>query len=245
MSKNFSGKTVLITGASRGVGASAAKMIGTRGGDVIINFRSKAGRAEAVAQYIQAQGAVAYLAQADLSIDSDLVAMFDRLDADIEKLDILILIASGGLEKGAEENYALSLNRDAQLRMAQLALPRMAAGGRIVFVTSHPAHFFGQYKGYDGYDVVAASKHAGEQALRAEIPQFKEAGVDLVVVSGDLIEGTITAKLLERNNKGMTENRRDQVGSLPTVDDFAEAIVNAAVNEELQSGDTIFVGSTD
>jgi 3-oxoacyl-[acyl-carrier protein] reductase len=245
MAKDFNGKVVLITGASRGVGASSAKKIAARGGDVIVNYRSKASRAEAVADYVQEQGGKAYLAQADLVVNSDLDAMFGSLDTQIEKIDILILNASGGLEKGAAEDYALSLNRDAQLRLAQLALPRMAQGGRIVFVTSHPAHFFGSYISYDDYDIVAASKHAGEQVLRAEIANFTRVGVDLVVVSGDLIEGTITAKLLERSNKGMTENRREAVGSLPTIDDFAEAIVNAAVDSKLASGDTVYVGSTD
>jgi hypothetical protein len=44
------------------------------------------------------------------------------------------------------------------------------------------------------------------------------------LVSGDLIEGTITPKLMERVQPGFINERREQAGSLPTVADFASAI---------------------
>ena len=58
-----------------------------------------------------------------------------------------------------------------------------------------------------------------------------------------MIEGTITPKLLERISKGTIEARRSQAGALPTVEEFAQAIVNAALNGDA-AGSTIFVGST-
>jgi hypothetical protein len=69
-------------------------------------------------------------------------------------------------------------------------------------------------------------------------------GISLVVVSGDLIEGTITPRLLQRQAPGLIESRRKEAGGLPTVDEFADAIVNAAVDSSLPTGHTIFVGST-
>jgi 3-oxoacyl-[acyl-carrier protein] reductase len=139
----------------------------------------------------------------------------------------------------------MTLNLTAQTRLAELALPLMPAGGRIVFVTSHLAHFYGQKPVGDYYESVAASKHAGEQALRSQIPALTEKGISLVVVSGDLIEGTITPKLMERANRGFIEERRSQAGTLPTVEDFANAIVDACANAKLNSGETIYVGSTE
>jgi len=94
------------------------------------------------------------------------------------------------------------------------------------------------------YAPVAASKHAGEQALRARRDEFDKRDIALVVVSGDMIEGTITPRLLERMNRGTTQSRRDEVGPLPTVDEFARAIADAATDAEPSSA-TIFVGSTD
>jgi 3-oxoacyl-[acyl-carrier protein] reductase len=66
-----------------------------------------------------------------------------------------------------------------------------------------------------------------------------------VVVSGDLIEGTITPRLLQKRAKGLIEARRQEAGALPTIDEFAMAIVEAATEPQLASGHTIFVGSVD
>ena len=121
----------------------------------------------------------------------------------------------------------------------------MAGGGRIVFVTSHWAHFYGTKPVMPDYEVVAKSKHAGEESLRNYSAELSRMRVSLVVVSGDMIEGTITPRLLERKNPGLMELRRSEATSLPTIDDFAEAIALAAWNAKIPSGHTIFVGSTD
>lgn len=77
------------------------------------------------------------------------------------------------------------------------------------------------------------------------IPTLSNRGIRLVVVSGDLIEGTITPKLLERQSRGLIEKRKQAVGTLPGVEEFAAAVVQAAVSDDYSSGDTIYVGSTD
>ena len=67
----------------------------------------------------------------------------------------------------------------------------------------------------------------------------------LAVVSGDMIEGTITPKLLERTQRGLIKMRRGQAGELPTVDEFAAAIVDAAADATRPNGATTFVGPID
>jgi hypothetical protein len=94
------------------------------------------------------------------------------------------------------------------------------------------------------YEPVAASKHAGERALRDRQAALADAGVRLLVVTGDLVDGTITAKLLERAAPGVAANRRDQIGDLPTTDGMAAAIVAAALDRSLPSGHTVVVGGT-
>ena len=49
-----------------------------------------------------------------------------------------------GLEKDVTEDYAMVLNRDSQVNLVKMALPVLNDGGRIVFVTSHLAHFHGE-----------------------------------------------------------------------------------------------------
>jgi 3-oxoacyl-[acyl-carrier protein] reductase len=238
-------KTALVTGASRGIGASIARQLGALGVDVAINYRSKAPRAQEVAKELAAMGRTGLPIQADITKAEDLDATFAQIQATWGRLNYLVLNASGGLEQDKAADYAMQLNLTAQVNLVQGALPLMPAGGRIVFVTSHLAHFYGKGPQYDGYESVAASKRAGEDALRGMIPVLSEREIRLVVVSGDLIEGTITPKLLERQSRGLIEKRRQEAGSLPGIEEFAAAIVQAVVSDAYQSGDTVYVGSTD
>jgi aspartyl-tRNA synthetase len=115
---------------------------------------------------------------------------------------------------------------------------------RIVFVTSHQAHFIHQAPTMPEYLPVALSKRAGEDALRAKIPSLKEKGIDFVVVSGDMIEGTVTATLLDRVNPGAIESRKAAVGKLYNVEEFAEEIFKAA-NSPVPENNTVLIGDTD
>jgi 3-oxoacyl-[acyl-carrier protein] reductase len=239
------GKTALVTGSSRGIGASVARQLAKLGADVAINYRSKGPRAEEVADELAAMGRAALLIQGDITNAEDVAATFDQIQAAWGRLDFLILNASGGLEQDKAADYAMQLNLTAQVNLVNGALPIMKPGSRVVFVTSHLAHFYGSGPGYDGYEGVAASKRAGEDALRQMIPDLSARGIRLVVVSGDLIEGTITPKLLERQSRGLIEKRRQAVGTLPGVEEFAAAIVQAGISEGYSSGDTVYVGSTE
>lgn len=152
--------------------------------------------------------------------------MMESIETRFGRLDALVLNASGGLEMGADPGYAMRLNRDAQRRLAQLAVPMMPVDGRIVFVTSHQAHFFPNKAVPKGYSAVAASKRAGETALYAMRAVFSRAGVRLTVVSGDMIDGTIIVRLLQRRDPDAVKARRVH-GTLPTVTEFSGAIVSS------------------
>jgi 3-oxoacyl-[acyl-carrier protein] reductase len=235
-------KVALVTGASRGIGAATAIKLAERGFTVVINYRGKTARAEAVAAQIRELGQTAVLAQADLTVSAEVEAMMGLVRENFARLDVLILNASGGLEKDKAEDYAMALNLTAQLQTAQLAATLIPAGGRIVFVTSHWAHFYGEKPVIPAYEGVAKSKKAGEDALREYAFELSDRNISLVAVSGDAIEGTITPRLLNRMNRSVMASRQ---GTLPSIDEFAEAICDAALDAALPSGQTIFVGSTD
>jgi NAD(P)-dependent dehydrogenase (short-subunit alcohol dehydrogenase family) len=156
-------------------------------------------------------------------------------------LDLLILNASGGMEADMGEDYAMKLNRDAQVGLLMSALPLMERGARVVFVTSHQAHFIREVETMPEYVPVALSKRAGEDALRGMNDQMKSLGIDFVVVSGDMIEGTVTATLLNRANPGVIDQRKEQVGKLYNVDEFAAEVALAAV-EDIPDDHTRLVG---
>lgn len=214
-------RIVLITGASRGIGAEVARRLARPDTHVIVNSREKAARADAVAEAIRNAGGHASTVAADISDEADATTMIDTIATRFGQLDSLILNASGGLETGAQPGHAMRLNRDAQKRLAALAMPIMPAGGRIVFVTSHQAHFFPHKAVPKGYAAVAASRRAGETALYAMRSQFDRGGIRFTVVSGDSIDGTI----------------------IPTVNELASAIANAATAP--YSPGIVYVGGAD
>ncbi len=74
-------KTVLITGASAGIGAACARLLARHGYDVAIGYRSDAAGAEAVARDVEAAGGRAVLLQADVGDPADIERMFAELDA--------------------------------------------------------------------------------------------------------------------------------------------------------------------
>lgn len=236
---------VLITGSSRGIGAQTARIISRDlGARTVINYRDKAKRADKVVAEIETAGGTAIAIGADVTDAASVAQLVETIRSTCGRLDVLVLNASGGMERGADAGYALRLNRDAQVDLVRAALPLMPPGSRIVFVTSHQAHFHGRQPGIDAYEAVAHSKRAGEDALRAMIPELSDLGVDLIVVSGDMIAGTITVTLLDRAHPGVVAARLEQAGAIPTLEEFA-AQVAAAVTADHPTGHTIYVGGAD
>ncbi|MEV7620723.1 SDR family oxidoreductase [Microbacterium sp. NPDC089321] len=240
---SFDGKVALVTGSSRGIGADTVRYFAEAGADVVINFRNKAPRAEKLANELRALGRRALVVGADLTDPESVAAMFDQVREEFGRLDVLVLNASGGMEANMGEDYALKLNRDAQVNVLQTAEPLLGDGARVVFVTSHQAHFIRTTPTMPEYEPVAKSKRAGEDALRELVPELAEKGIGFTVVSGDMIEGTITATLLNRLNPGAIAERRESAGKLYNVSEFAAEVAQAAI-DPVPSDHTRLVGDT-
>ncbi len=93
----FSGKNVLVTGASKGIGAEVAKVLATYGLKVWINYRSKPELADAVKDAIEAEGGNAAVIKGDVSIEADWAEMIKTIvDADGE---LSYLVNNAGITK--------------------------------------------------------------------------------------------------------------------------------------------------
>ncbi len=236
--------TAIVTGSSRGIGAEVARLLAGEGAAVVVNYRQKAPRANKVVAGIEADGGRAVAVGADLTAPDGAKALVDAAVENFGGLNLLVLNASGGMEAGLGEDYALKLNRDAQVSMLNTAAEVMPAGSRVIFVTSHQAHFINSVDTMDAYEPVARSKRAGEDALRELIPSLTERGIDFIVVSGDMIEGTVTATLLDRAAPGAIEARRQEAGRLYSVEEFAAEIA-AMVKADVPTGHTEYVGGAE
>lgn len=83
-------RTVLITGASRGIGAACAVLCAEQGWDVAVNYASRADAAEAVVESVRRFGRRAIAVQADVSRDDEVRAMFERVDRELGSLRGLV-----------------------------------------------------------------------------------------------------------------------------------------------------------
>ncbi|HEV2529900.1 MAG TPA: SDR family oxidoreductase [Thermomicrobiales bacterium] len=246
--RNQDRPVALVTGGSRGVGAATARQLAAAGYDVAVTYRNKAARAEEVVAQVRAAGGSGLAIGGDMTQSADRGALVEAINSWAGRLDALILNASGGLEReivATNPDYPMIINRDAQVETLSAFLPLLSAakdGGVVVFVTSHWAHLYGEVEQLPAYDPVASSKHAGEQALRGRLSELEAAGIRLAVVTGDLIEGTITPKLLERAMPGMTADAKSRAGNLPTTEDMGAAITRAVTEKSLANGETIVIG---
>jgi NAD(P)-dependent dehydrogenase (short-subunit alcohol dehydrogenase family) len=242
-STDLLGRRILITGSSRGIGASLASYCAEAGARVVVNYRNKEARAKKVVDTITEAGGEAIMVGADLTDPVAVTAMMNDVKNSYGGLDVLVLNASGGMEADVEPDYAMKLNRDAQVGVLMAALPLMSAGGRVVFVTSHQAHFIREADTMPEYRPVALSKRAGEDALRAMKDDLALRGIDFVVVSGDMIEGTVTATLLNRIYPGALDERKEIAGRIYNVDEFAGEVARAII-DPISEDHTRLVGDT-
>jgi len=158
----------LVTGGSRGIGKATALLLGAEGYRVAVNYQHNAQAAQSVVETIIAAGGKAFAIQADIGEESQVVAMFARIDEVGEPLTALvnnagILFTQSRVEAMTAEriNQVLRTNvtgtflccREAVKRMA---LPHGGKGGAIVNVSSAGARLGspGEYVDY------AASKGA-------------------------------------------------------------------------------------
>ena len=93
--KTLAGRTALVTGASRGLGAAIALELGARGARVAVNYFAKRDRAEQVCAQIKQQGGEATAFYADVRQEADVVKMIQSINQTYQQIDIAIMNATG------------------------------------------------------------------------------------------------------------------------------------------------------
>ncbi|MBI3023314.1 MAG: SDR family NAD(P)-dependent oxidoreductase [Thaumarchaeota archaeon] len=104
------GRTAVVTGSSRGVGAAVARAYASEGARVVVNYRASAGEAEKVVDSIEKRGGRAIAIQADVSSPSDVQMMFGRVKRKFGGLDILVNcagVADGNIWKASVNDLKL------------------------------------------------------------------------------------------------------------------------------------------
>jgi NAD(P)-dependent dehydrogenase (short-subunit alcohol dehydrogenase family) len=225
-------KVVLITGASRGIGAATARLAAARGYAVCVNYKTNAAAATVVVNEISAGGGRAVAVQGDVAIEADVVRMFETCDRELGRLTALVNNA-GILETqmrvetidAARLQRVFAANVTGSFICAREAVKRMSTkhggpGGAIVNVSSGAARLGspGEYVDY------AASKGAIDTFTIGLAQEVAQEGIRVNAVRPGFIYTDIHAS-------GGEPNRVDRVKAFVpmrrggTADEVAHAIM--------------------
>ncbi|MFJ1796964.1 SDR family NAD(P)-dependent oxidoreductase [Kitasatospora griseola] len=142
----LAGRTALVTGGSRGIGAATALALAAAGADVAISHSGSAPRAEAVVREVEALGRRAVAYKADQADPAQVAELVGAVAADFGRLDVLVnnagVIATGPVDEPVDEEalarqYAINVR--GVTAAIRAAAPVMGDGGRIVTIGSNLA----------------------------------------------------------------------------------------------------------
>ena len=225
-------KTVLITGASRGIGAATALLAAQRGYAVAVNYASNAAAADEVVHRIRASGGEALAVQADVADEAQVLAMFEKIDVRFGRLDALVNNAGVVDQTSRVDGMTLArlqrmfaINVFGSFLCAGQAVKRMStkhggAGGAIVNVSSAASRLGspGQYVDY------AAAKGAIDTFTLGLAKEVAAEGIRVNAVRPGIIETDIHA------SGGLPNRVRDVAPQVPmqragTAQEVAQSII--------------------
>jgi enoyl-[acyl-carrier protein] reductase III len=185
------GRVALITGSSRGIGRAIALELATRGADIVVNYLRKQSAAEEVVAEIRARGRQALAVKANVGDAAEIEAMFDRVQSEFGRCDILVGNAASGVIRSITQvedkhwDWTLDINARSILRCARRAVPLMEdqGWGRIIGVTS-----FGSTRVFSEYGVIGISKAAIEALIRYLAVELAPKGITANAVSPGIVE---------------------------------------------------------
>jgi 3-oxoacyl-[acyl-carrier protein] reductase len=142
---SLTGKTALVTGASRGIGRAIAQRLAQDGATVAVHYGSNEAAAAETIDAIQAAGGQAFPVRAELGVDGDVDTLFAALEGGLDgrPLDILVNNAAiatydATIDKATPEQFEreFAVNVRAPFFIIQRTLPLLRDGGRIINISS-------------------------------------------------------------------------------------------------------------
>ncbi len=234
MAKKLTGKVALVTGASKGIGASIAEQLAEEGATVVINYSTSKENAERIVQSIEQKGGKAKAIQASMANQKDIDRLFSEAKKAFGKLDILINNAGiyefAPVEKiTAEHFYKLfDLNVLGLLLACQSAVNNFSpSGGSIVNISSVASTSHIPTSAV--YSATKAAVDAITRTLATELGPRK-IRVNSINPGMVLTEGTKSAGIMESDFRKETE-AQTPLGRIGLPKDIAPAVAFLASDD--------------
>ena len=230
--KALAGKVALITGGSRGIGRAITLKLAEEGADVVINFFRKKSTAESTAQEARDRGVKAHIIKANVGEPEQIGSMFDEIESQFGRLDILINNAASGVARSALDlddrgwDWTMDINARAFLLCAQRAARLMKSGGKMVSISS-----LGSRLVLPIYTAVGVSKAALEALTRYLAIELAPRGICVNGIAAGAVE-TETLKLYTADpNLPQSAWQTTPAGRIVKPEDIAELVAFLCSNQ--------------
>lgn len=188
---DLEGRTALVTGSSRGLGAATARRLAERGADVVVTHRANPDLADAVAAEVRERGRQAWVHQVDLGDADSVDALFDAVADEVDALDALVVNAAStsfrplveAERRHLERTFAISVHGTLQCVQRAVAL-MPEGGGHVVAVSGADTRTW-----IPGHGLLAAAKAALESMVTYLACELGPRGVSVVGVSPGWLDG--------------------------------------------------------
>ena len=234
--QDLSARAALVTGGSRGIGAAVALRLAEAGAAVAVNYRERAGDAEAVVAKIKSGGGRAIAVAADVSQSAAVAGMVERIGRELGPIDILVNNAGIAIVRGVDDlteddfDRTILVNLKSAFLCTQAVLPAMRARrwGRIVNISSGAARGAGAIGPH--YN---ASKAGMEGLTRGYAARLVKEGITVNNVAPSLIETDMM--------KGRTDLARNiPLGRMGQPEEVAQAVA-MVIGNAYMTGQTIIL----
>ena len=244
-SKKLAGKVAVVTGASKGIGASIAKYLAAEGASVVVNYASSKTGADKVVGEITAQGGKALAVQADVAKKTDIARLLAETKKAYGRLDVLVNNAGiyefGPLEEITEEHFhkQFNLNVLGLILTTQEALKHFGPeGGSVINISSVVSTLTPP-----GASVYSATKGAVDAVTGSLAKELGPRKIRVNAVRPGLIEteGTQTAGFTSGDFRKVYE-ANSPLGRIGQPQDIAAAVVFlASADSSWITGESLLV----
>src|SRR3989449_11068484 len=227
-------KVAIVTGASKGIGASIAKHLADEGAAVVVNYASSKEGADRVVAEITRNGGKAIAVQANVAKRAEIERLFSETKKTFGRLDILVNNAGvyefSPLENVTEENFHKQFN----LNVLGLILASQAAvelfestGGSIINISS-----IASVKGFPDGAVYSGTKGAVDAITRALASELGPRKIRVNAINPGMVEteGTRSAGIAESDMRKQVE-AQTPLGRIEQPQDIAGAVVFLASSD--------------